>query len=153
MKRIAINGYGRIGRNVHRQLLEHYSDSVEVVGINASSTSEMRAYLLQFDSLHGRFQGSVVVKDDDGNTVRTYEVSSEAGWNDISWDGKDDNGEAVVDGDYSLEIAVSDSAGNDVSFTSYMTGAVESIRFENNLVLLSLAGQEFYASEIVEVGL
>ncbi|MCA9370966.1 MAG: type I glyceraldehyde-3-phosphate dehydrogenase, partial [Candidatus Peregrinibacteria bacterium] len=35
MKRIAINGYGRIGRNVHRQLLEHFSDSVEVVAVNA----------------------------------------------------------------------------------------------------------------------
>jgi glyceraldehyde 3-phosphate dehydrogenase len=69
MKRIAINGYGRIGRNVHRQLLEHYSDSVEVVGINASSTSEMRAYLLQFDSLHGKFSGTVEVKDDDTITV------------------------------------------------------------------------------------
>lgn len=75
MKRIAINGYGRIGRNVHRQLLEHYSDSVEVVGVNASSTAQMRAYLLQFDSLHGRFGGTVEVVDDetisvDGKDVR-----------------------------------------------------------------------------------
>jgi len=74
MKRIAINGYGRIGRNVHRQLLEHYSDSVEVVGINASSTSEMRAYLLQFDSLHGKFKGTVKVKDDDTIIVNGKDV-------------------------------------------------------------------------------
>ncbi|MDP7476844.1 MAG: type I glyceraldehyde-3-phosphate dehydrogenase [Candidatus Peribacteraceae bacterium] len=75
MKRIAINGYGRIGRNVHRQLLDHYADSVVVVGINASSTSEMREYLLKYDSLHGRFSGKTAVKDDDtivvnGNDVR-----------------------------------------------------------------------------------
>lgn len=74
MKRIAINGYGRIGRNVHRQLLEHYSDTVEVVGINASSTAEMRAYLLQFDSLHGRFSGTVTVKDDDTIVVNGKDV-------------------------------------------------------------------------------
>ncbi|MAE68757.1 MAG: type I glyceraldehyde-3-phosphate dehydrogenase [Candidatus Peribacteraceae bacterium] len=74
MKRIAINGYGRIGRNVHRQLLEHYSDSVEVVGVNASSTAEMRAYLLKFDSLHGKFSGSVEVKDDDTMVVNGKDV-------------------------------------------------------------------------------
>jgi flagellar basal-body rod modification protein FlgD len=130
---------GLVGKNATVQ-----GDGVQVNGENISSNKI---------SVDTGGTVTVVVKDDDGNTVRTYEVSSEAGWNDISWDGKDDNGEAVVDGDYSLEIAVSDSAGNDVSFTSYMTGAVESIRFENNLVLLSLAGQEFYASEIVEVGL
>lgn len=74
MKRIAINGYGRIGRNVHRQLLEHYSDSVVVVGVNASSTSEMRAYLLKYDSLHGKFKGEVTVKDDDTIVVNGQDV-------------------------------------------------------------------------------
>ncbi|MDA1292242.1 MAG: type I glyceraldehyde-3-phosphate dehydrogenase [bacterium] len=74
MKRIAINGYGRIGRNVHRQLLEHYSDSVVVVGVNASSTSEMRAYLLKYDSLHGKFQGDVTVKDDNTIVVNGHDV-------------------------------------------------------------------------------
>jgi len=74
MKRIAINGYGRIGRNVHRQLLEHYCDSVEVVGVNASSTSEMRAYLLKFDSLHGRFKGTVEVKDENTMIVNGKDV-------------------------------------------------------------------------------
>jgi len=74
MKRIAINGYGRIGRNVHRQLLEHYSDSVVVVGVNASSTSEMRAYLLKYDSLHGKFRGEVTVKDDDTIVVNGQDV-------------------------------------------------------------------------------
>lgn len=74
MKRIAINGYGRIGRNVHRQLLEHYADSVEVVGVNASSTSEMRAYLLKYDSLHGKFSGEVEVKDDNTMVVNGKDV-------------------------------------------------------------------------------
>ncbi len=59
MIRVAINGYGRIGRNVHRQLVEHCSETVEVVAVNASSTCEMRAYLLKYDSLHGRFAGTV----------------------------------------------------------------------------------------------
>ena len=59
MIRVAINGYGRIGRNVHRQFLERYADEVEVVAVNASTDTDMRAYLLNYDSLHGRFHGTV----------------------------------------------------------------------------------------------
>lgn len=59
MLRVAINGYGRIGRNVHRQFTEMYSGEVEVVAVNASSDAEMRAYLLKYDSLHGHFKGEV----------------------------------------------------------------------------------------------
>ena len=64
MLRVAINGYGRIGRNVHRQFVERYADQVEVVAVNASSTADVRAYLLKFDSLHGRFQGDIAVEGD-----------------------------------------------------------------------------------------
>ncbi len=64
MLRVAINGYGRIGRNVHRQFVEMYSGDIEVVGVNASSDAEMRAYLLKYDSLHGHFKGDVATKGD-----------------------------------------------------------------------------------------
>ncbi len=74
MLKVAINGYGRIGRNVHRQFIEHYADQVQVVGVNASSTSDMRAYLLKYDSLHGRLKADVHVRGDhfavDGKEVR-----------------------------------------------------------------------------------
>lgn len=74
MKRIAINGYGRIGRNVHRQLLEHYADTTEVVAVNASSDVDMRSYLLKYDSLHGKFQGDISIKDADHMTVNGKDV-------------------------------------------------------------------------------
>ena len=61
MLRVAINGYGRIGRVVHRQLLMRYPNEVEVVAINASSDAAMRRYLLKYDTLHGRFDRSVEV--------------------------------------------------------------------------------------------
>lgn len=64
MLRVAINGYGRIGRNVHRQFCEMYGNDVEVVAVNASSDADMRAYLLKYDSLHGHFKGQVEVKGD-----------------------------------------------------------------------------------------
>jgi glyceraldehyde 3-phosphate dehydrogenase len=65
MLKVAINGYGRIGRNVHRQFVELYKDQVQVVGINASSKADLRAYLLKYDSLHGRFNASVEVDGED----------------------------------------------------------------------------------------
>src|SRR3989344_3606695 len=61
MIKVAINGYGRIGRVVHRQLVERFSHEVEVVAINASSDAAMRQYLLKYDTLHGRFSGTVEV--------------------------------------------------------------------------------------------
>ncbi len=75
MIRVAINGYGRIGRNVHRQFVENCKDQVQVVGVNASTDAKMRAYLLKYDSLHGRFDHDIAVKDEqtmvvDGSPVR-----------------------------------------------------------------------------------
>ncbi len=61
MLRVAINGYGRIGRLVHRQFIQHFPDDIEVVAVNASSDAEMRAYLLKYDSLHHRLHADVKV--------------------------------------------------------------------------------------------
>lgn len=64
MLRIAINGYGRIGRIVHRQILSTFGSQATVVAINASSDAAMRKYLLKYDTLHGRFGGGVEVDGD-----------------------------------------------------------------------------------------
>lgn len=74
MLKIAINGYGRIGRNVHRQFVERFGSEVEVVGVNASSDAATRAYLLKYDSLHGRFGADVQV-DGDHFTVNGKRVT------------------------------------------------------------------------------
>jgi len=63
--RIGINGFGRIGRNVLRSALQNFSD-IEVVGINDLLEPHYLAYMLQYDSVHGRFKGEVTV---DGNTL------------------------------------------------------------------------------------
>ena len=63
--KIGINGFGRIGRMVLRAALLNFSD-VEVVGINDLLEPDYLAYMLQFDSVHGRFKGDIAV---DGNTL------------------------------------------------------------------------------------
>src|SRR5919112_183020 len=62
--RVAINGFGRIGRNILRAIAEAGRDDIEVVGINDLGPVETNAHLLRFDSVHGRFPGQVTVKGD-----------------------------------------------------------------------------------------
>ncbi len=83
--KIGINGFGRIGRFVFRIAVA--SDNVEVVGINDLIDVDYMAYMLKYDSTHGRFNGTVEVKDGslivNGKTIR---VTSERNPADLKWD-------------------------------------------------------------------
>ena len=62
--RVAINGFGRIGRNVLRAVVEGGRSDITVVAINDLAPPETNAHLLRYDSVHGRFPGEVTVKGD-----------------------------------------------------------------------------------------
>ena len=62
--RVAINGFGRIGRNILRAAVEADRNDIEVVAINDLAPVETNAHLLRYDSVHGRFPGEVTVKGD-----------------------------------------------------------------------------------------
>src|ERR1700720_3137002 len=62
--RVAINGFGRIGRNILRAIVENNRKDIEVVGINDLAPVATNAHLLRFDSVHGRFPGEVTVASD-----------------------------------------------------------------------------------------
>jgi glyceraldehyde 3-phosphate dehydrogenase len=64
--RVAINGFGRIGRNILRAIVESGRTDIEVVTINDLGPVETNAHLLRFDSVHGRFPHEVAV---DGDTI------------------------------------------------------------------------------------
>ena len=61
--KLAINGFGRIGRNVLRAIVESGRTDIEVVAINDLGPVETNAHLLRYDSIHGRFPATVTVKD------------------------------------------------------------------------------------------
>ncbi|MDG4595988.1 MAG: type I glyceraldehyde-3-phosphate dehydrogenase [Candidatus Contendobacter sp.] len=63
--KVGINGFGRIGRMVFRAAVKHFPD-IEIVGINDLLEPDYLAYMLMYDSVHGRFKGDVAV---DGNTL------------------------------------------------------------------------------------
>ena len=83
--KLGINGFGRIGRIVFRATLKH--DNVDVVAINDLLDVNHLAYLLEYDSVHGRFDGKIEVKDGnlvvDGKTVR---VTAERDPKNLKWD-------------------------------------------------------------------
>jgi len=64
--KIGINGFGRIGRMVFRAAVQNFEKDIEVVAINDLLEPDYLAYMLQYDSVHGRFKGSIAV---DGNTL------------------------------------------------------------------------------------
>jgi len=64
---VGINGFGRIGRQVLKAILERHSDTLEVVAVNDLFDAETNAYLFKYDSNYGRYDGTVEVKD--GNLV------------------------------------------------------------------------------------
>ncbi|MBO2544696.1 type I glyceraldehyde-3-phosphate dehydrogenase [Salegentibacter sp. BDJ18] len=88
--KIGINGFGRIGRIAFRIAAE--KDNVEVVAINDLLDVDHLAYLLKYDSVHGRFKGDVSVKDGNlvvnGNTIRITAEKNPADlkWNDVGVD-------------------------------------------------------------------
>ncbi|MCR9238174.1 MAG: type I glyceraldehyde-3-phosphate dehydrogenase [Alphaproteobacteria bacterium] len=62
--KVAINGFGRIGRNVLRAIIESGRTDIQVIGINDLGPVETNAHLMRYDSVHGRFPGTVTVADD-----------------------------------------------------------------------------------------
>ncbi len=64
--KVGINGFGRIGRMVFRAAVQDFANDIEVVGINDLLEPDYLAYMLKYDSVHGRFKGDVSV---DGNTL------------------------------------------------------------------------------------
>ncbi len=82
--KVAINGFGRIGRLSFRNMMKR--DSIEVVAINDLSDSTTLAHLLKYDSIHGRFDGEVSVSGNDlivnGSTIKIYSERNPA---DLPW--------------------------------------------------------------------
>lgn len=98
MIKVGINGFGRIGRLAFRSIIDR--ENIEVVAINDLLTIEHLAYLLKYDSVHGKFKGTVEVKNNvlivNGKSIR---ISSNQNPENIQWD--------LVDVDFVIE-----SSGN-----------------------------------------
>ncbi len=116
MIRLGINGYGRIGRNIHRILLDN--PDIEVVAVNSRASAQMRAHLLKYDSLHGAIANVITAEADsfiiDGKKVASLSVK---------------NPEEVPWSDYDVDIVL-ESTGNAKTgelATKHLGGSVKSV--------------------------
>src|SRR6478672_9447210 len=85
--KVGINGFGRIGRCVFRAAVQNFGDEIEIVGINDLLEPDYLAYMLRYDSVHGRFKGEVSVKD--GHLVvngKTIRLTAERDPANLKWD-------------------------------------------------------------------
>ena len=89
--KVGINGFGRIGRMVFRAAVQNFSD-IEIVGINDLLEPDYLAYMLKYDSVHGRFKGQVSVEGNtlvvNGKKIRLTAVKdpAELKWNEVGAD-------------------------------------------------------------------
>ena len=85
--RVGINGFGRIGRNVLRSAVQNFGKDIEIVAINDLLEPGYLAYMLQYDSVHGRFQGEIKVDGSDilvnGKRIRLTQERDPAN---LKWD-------------------------------------------------------------------
>ena len=90
--KVGINGFGRIGRNVLRSAVQNFGDDIEIVGINDLLEPDYLAYMLKYDSVHGRFKGDVSVEGNNlivnGKKIRLTAVKdpAELKWNEVGAD-------------------------------------------------------------------
>ena len=89
--KVGINGFGRIGRMVFRAAVQNFSN-IEVVAINDLLEPDYLAYMLQYDSVHGRFKGTIAVEGNtlvvNGKKIRLTAVKdpAELKWNEVGAD-------------------------------------------------------------------
>ncbi|MGI4777713.1 MAG: type I glyceraldehyde-3-phosphate dehydrogenase [Janthinobacterium lividum] len=90
--KLGINGFGRIGRNVLRAAVQNFDSEIEIVAINDLLEPDYLAYMLQYDSVHGRFRGEVSVEGStlivNGKKIRLTQERDPAAlkWNEVGAD-------------------------------------------------------------------
>ena len=84
--KVAINGFGRIGRNILRSIIENKNDNIKVVGINDLGPIETNAHLLKYDSVHGILNKDVIINGSDLDVgTGPIKVTSERNPENLSW--------------------------------------------------------------------
>jgi flagellar basal-body rod modification protein FlgD len=105
-------------------------------------------------TLAGDANAKVTVKIYDANDrlVRGIAVGSQpAGENEISWDGRDESGQKLPEGDYYYKVEAVDEAGKPVTVTTFTVGRISGIKFIGGTAMITINGRQASLAEIVEV--
>jgi flagellar basal-body rod modification protein FlgD len=104
-------------------------------------------YLLQADA-----DVEIQVLDSSGRVVRNAVVpGATAGWHEFSWDGLDDAGAAMPAGDYTIRATGRDAQGNAVAVTTFVSGQVTGVRFDDGVTYLIVGDRRVRLSDVLEI--
>ncbi|MEE9553073.1 MAG: flagellar hook capping FlgD N-terminal domain-containing protein [candidate division Zixibacteria bacterium] len=111
------------------------------------------------DNLHFKLSGAaqnieIQVYNQSGGLVRTINSDDlDEGMNSISWDGKDDGGTNVAEGEYTFSVTATDTEGESVNVETRVVGIIDSVRYENGMGYLMIGGQKISMSDIIQINL
>jgi len=101
----------------------------------------------------GEGQAEVTIRDSSGNIVRTIDmdVSGNDRYVDLTWDGNDDSGERVDDGDYTFEVKFTARDGAQKQVSPYIKGKVSAVKFVGGNAYVEVDGKNYNLSQLVEI--
>jgi len=134
--------------------------TASVVGRNIEAdTSSMRLGYIgpvtsRFEVEGNADQVTAVVRDSSGRAVRTLVLGPQGqGDHSMTWDGKDDNGQRVPPGTYSLDLEAKNAAGGPVQTNTRVKGRVTSVSYENGVPELNVDGAVVRMADVVSIGI
>jgi flagellar basal-body rod modification protein FlgD len=94
----------------------------------------------------------ISIMNGSGQTVRTLNLGAQAaGDQSIAWDGKDDKGQKVADGNYTFQVTALDSNGKAIEATNYFTGTVDEVYMDSSGVWVKVGGRQMLLENIVSI--
>ncbi len=122
-----------------------YGNAVSVVD---GSQAEINFKLADYaDKVH------IAISNEDGDVIRTIEASGmAAGEQSITWDGLDQDGNQVSDGNYTFEVTAQKEDNSDIDVQSYIYGFVSAVRYENGAAIFRVNGEDVPFSQVLEIG-
>lgn len=98
--------------------------------------------------------GTAKILDEFGTVVRTVDgIKIDPGFTEIEWDGLDDKGEPLPDGQYEIQVTGQKVGGDFLSVATFQSGIVDTVQFDDNFVSLLVNGRLYSPAAVVEVGI
>lgn len=146
------NGTAILTHSITNALAATFIGKTVKAGINNFQYTGSGDVTLGYSLPAGAANASVKVYDESGNLVRTITGGgTDTGDHTISWDGKNDAGQAVGSGKYRFEIDAKKVDGTAASGTTFLSGAVTSVRYKENGTVFVVNGVEVSLSDILEI--
>lgn len=124
------------------------------VSSNSISFDGEKAVKFGYDLASNAIEAQIKIKDQNGTVIRTIDLNAEQrkiGDKTFEWDGKNSNGETVLEGNYSFEVSAKDSNGKSITSKSFSFGTITAVRFRQEGSMVVINGKEVSISSINDV--